>query len=68
MPDSNICADCDPKVYEFVNTDNLQFYTCSRCKVKLCLAHFSKAKEHGEYYGYGKDYAICDQCCWFEVG
>ena len=67
MQDSNICGDCDHKVYDFVNTDNLQFYTCSRCQVKLCLVHYSYAQEHGEYYGYGKDYAICDQCCWFEV-
>ena len=68
MPDSNICTECDPKVYEFVNTDNLQFYSCSRCDVKLCLSHYSLAKENGEHYGYGKDYAMCDQCCGLKLG
>ena len=68
MPDSNICADCDPQIYKFVNTDNLQFYNCSKCSAKLCNAHFARATKNGAYYGYGENYAMCDQCCWFEIG
>ena len=68
MPDTSVCADCDPKVYEFVNTSNLEFFNCSRCNVKLCSSHFSRAKDNGNLYGYGQNYAMCDQCCWFEIG
>lgn len=68
MPDCNICTDCDPEKYLYVNTDNLEFHNCSRCKAKLCSTHFNRAKNNGEHYGYGKDYAMCDTCCWIEIG
>lgn len=68
MCDAKICNDCDPNVYLFVKTENITFYDCSRCEKKLCNQHFIRAKENGKHYGYGENYAMCDQCCWFEVG
>ena len=69
MPDisDNICTDCDPDKYLFVNTDNLDFKTCSRCNRKLCNVHYERAVKHGKENGYGETYAMCDQCCWFEI-
>ena len=68
MSDSNVCTDCDPDIYLYVNTGNLEFYKCSRCSANLCNTHFIRATENGKYYGYGDQYAMCDQCCWFEIG
>ena len=68
MPKTNICTDCDPAKYLYVNTDNLHFYTRTRCNAKLCNEHFIRAKNNGKHYGYGDQYAMCDTCCWFEVG
>ena len=70
MPDTseNICTDCDPEKYQYVNTDNLEFKNCSRCNLKLCNVHFERAVKNGKEYGYGTNYAMCDQCCWYEIG
>lgn len=64
----NICTDCDPDKYLYVNTDNLEFKNCSNCNLKLCNIHYEIAVKHGKEYGYGEEYAMCDQCCWFQIG
>lgn len=46
------------KVYQLCRTCN---------KTSLCLTHYKRALDNGEYYNFGTDYAMCDACCWFHI-
>ena len=58
-PEPKTCIDCFKK---FKNT-----WSCGGCKKHLCEEHYIRALRWGRYYRKHR-IALCDNCCWFELG
>ena len=58
-PKLKTCVDC-------MNVKWVHTWKCHSCNGSLCEDHYDRAHYWGYYYKKCV-YAMCDNCCWFEI-
>lgn len=56
-----------PELSLIIIRKSKNYKECNQCNKNLCLAHYHRALEHGSYYRKCNSFALCDQCCWWEI-
>ena len=46
----------------------LRTWVCDGCQKRLCLQHYYQALHWGKFYRKRNNVALCDNCCWNEIG
>lgn len=70
----NLTLGASKGIYPHIKGINMNYAdgllkTCSCCnKIKLCKAHYDRAKFFQKHYRYNENGSMCSKCCWAEIG
>tara|TARA_B100001093_G_scaffold478346_1_gene506432 strand:- start:149 stop:448 length:300 start_codon:yes stop_codon:yes gene_type:complete len=56
-----------PELSLIIIKKSKDYNSCGQCNKNLCINHYNRALEHGVYYRHTPNFALCDQCCWWEI-